>query len=80
MKPRILDGTEPKTIARKKGAPEPPRDPDGKKERESADNDGNAQGNAQDNAQNEAANEPEAEGSADSDGKTSDNAEGGNLS
>lgn len=27
---RILDGTEPKTIARKKGAPEPPRDPDGK--------------------------------------------------
>ena len=29
---RILDGTEPKTIARKKGAPEPPRDPDGKTE------------------------------------------------
>ncbi len=27
---RILNGTEPKTIARKKGAPEPPRDPDEK--------------------------------------------------
>ena len=27
---RILDGTEPKTIARKKDDPEPPLDPDGK--------------------------------------------------
>ena len=29
---RILDGTEPKTIARKKNDPEPPLDPDGKPE------------------------------------------------
>ena len=67
---RILDGTEPKTIARKKGAPEPPRDPDGKTATESTD---------ENNVSNEAATEPEAEKSADGEGETSDNAEGGNL-
>jgi acyl-phosphate glycerol 3-phosphate acyltransferase len=67
---RILDGTEPKTIARKKGAPEPPRDPDGKTETESTD---------ENNVSYEAATEPEAEKSADGEGETSDNAEGGNL-
>ena len=34
---RILNGTEPKTIARKKNDPEPPLDPDGKPEEDKAD-------------------------------------------
>ena len=66
---RILDGTEPKTIARKKGAPEPPRDPDGKMEPEITD---------ESNVPNEAAKEPEAAELVDGERKTSDNAEGGN--
>ena len=67
---RILDGTEPKTIARKKGAPEPPRDPDGKTEAENA---------IDNNIPNEADNEPDAAETTDGEGETSDNAEGGNL-
>ncbi len=64
---RILDGTEPKTIARKKGDPEPPRDPDGK-----SDSDDN-------NVLHEDAEESETAESADVTGDTSDNAEGGNI-
>lgn len=60
---RILDGTEPKTIARKKGAPEPPRDPDVKKtDVEST------------TESDEAADYPEG-----ADGENSENAEGGNI-
>ena len=57
---RILDGTEPKTIARKKGAPEPPRDPDGKTDVHS------------DEISN--ATEPASENSADDDNEASENA------
>ncbi len=61
---RILDGTEPKTIARKKNDPEPPRDPDGKTNEETQKTDEPI----------EAAGDTETAESADGDGETSDNA------
>ena len=61
---RILDGTEPKTIARKKNDPEPPRDPDGKTNEETQTTDEPI----------EAAGDTETAESADGDGETSDNA------